>query len=85
MQLMVLGQKVFIKPIEKAACLQNGFGEYTQAVFGFAQLGYNLHEGESEFPYFVDLGHGKYSSCKPCNSKEAKSSTYKTAFQTSWP
>ena len=42
MQLMVLGQKVIVKPVQKAICLQNGFGEYTQAVFGFAQLGYNI-------------------------------------------
>ena len=83
--IMVLGQKVIVKPVQKATCLQNGFGEYTQAVFGFAQLGYNIKEGESEFPYYVDLGRGKYTSCKPCNSKGAKSSQYKTAFRTTWP
>jgi hypothetical protein len=77
MQLLVLGQKALVKPFQKAMCLQNGFG--------FAQLGYNIEEGTSEFPSFVDLPNGKRSTCKPCDSKGAKSATYRNAFQTSWP
>src|SRR5438094_2759757 len=38
--LLVLGQKALVQPIQKGMVLQNCFGEYTQAAFGFAQLGY---------------------------------------------
>jgi RHS repeat-associated protein len=83
MQLLLVGQKAILKPIQKAMLLQNGFGEYTETVFGFAQLGSLVRQGTSELPPYVRLPSGKYSSCQPCDKKSAWN--YTDAYQTSWP